>query len=66
METGQLVKVRAYGGHELPRIIIKVEKDVVVVCSPEEYRLAKMQGREPLGVGFHLEDVLPEVEGAQV
>lgn len=60
MKVGQMVKLRAYGGKELVRYIISIDKDIVVVCRPEEYKLAQSEGREPIGVGFHLKDVASE------
>ena len=65
MRVGQMVKLRAYGGKELVRYVISINNDIVVVCSPEEYKLAQSEGREPKGVGFHLNDVISELEVAQ-
>jgi len=58
MKVGQMIKLRAYGGKELVRYIISINKDIVVVCRPEEYKLAQSEKREPIGVGFHLENLL--------
>lgn len=58
MKPGQMVKLRAYGGEEIIRNVIRLEKDIVVVCRPEEYENARSQGREPTGVGFHIKDVI--------
>jgi hypothetical protein len=60
MKEGQLVKLRGYGGEELVRCVVRLEKDVVVVCRPEEYESAQLEGREPLSVGFRVKDVLDE------
>lgn len=65
MKIGQLVKVQAYGGEELIRKVIRFDKDIVVVCRPDEYTTAQLEGREPIGVGFHLKDVVEELEGVQ-
>lgn len=58
MQNGQKVTLRAYGGEELVRRVVRVEKDIVVVCRSEEYEKAKLEGREPLAVGFHIKDVV--------
>lgn len=65
MKVGQMVKLRAYGGKELVRYVIRFDKDIVVVCRPDEYTAAQLEGREPIGVGFHLKDVVSELEGVQ-
>jgi len=58
MKPGQMVKLRAFGGKELVRRVVRLEKDMVVVCSPEEYETARSQGREPTVVGFHITDII--------
>lgn len=58
MEIGQLVKLRAYSNKELLRRVVRLEEDIIIVCSPEEYEAARRQGREPTAVGFHITDVI--------
>ena len=60
LKTGQIIKVRAYGGEELVRTVVKQDQDVVVICRPEEYEMARLEGREPIGVGFHMKDIVSE------
>ncbi|MBI2852335.1 MAG: hypothetical protein HYX84_04450 [Chloroflexi bacterium] len=60
MKVGQTIKLRAYGGEELSRLVVRVDKDVVVVCRLDEYEKAKKEGREPVAVGFRLRDVISE------
>jgi hypothetical protein len=55
---GQLVTVKLYGGKTAPRRLIAIKKNVVVVCSEEEYAAAKTEGREPEGLGFPAGDVI--------
>jgi len=31
--------------------------DIVVICQPEEYETTRLEGRDPVGVGFHISDV---------
>lgn len=60
MKSGQTIRVRGYGGEELVRRVVRLEKNIVVVCRLEEYEAARSEGREPVGVGFHVEDVIGE------
>jgi hypothetical protein len=60
MEIGQLIKLRAYGGEELIRQVVRTAKDVVVVCRPDEYEKANKEKRVPVSVGFHIKDVITE------
>jgi hypothetical protein len=52
MTPGQEVKVRAYGGRVLQRIVIKLLGDTVLICKPEEWEAARREGRAANGVGF--------------
>jgi hypothetical protein len=58
MKKGQTIKLRGYGGEELVRCLVRLDKDTVVVCRPEEYESARLEGREPVTVGFHINDVI--------
>lgn len=60
MRSGQIIKVRAYGNEILVRQVIQVKKDIVVICRPDEYNKSHIEGREPIGVGFQLKDVVEE------
>ncbi|GAI52997.1 unnamed protein product [marine sediment metagenome] len=60
MKSGQMIKVRGYGGKELIRRVVQLKKDIVEICSPEEYEAAHSEGREPVTVGFHITDVIDE------
>jgi len=62
MKEGQMIKLRAYGGKELTRRVVRLEKDMVIVCRQEEYESACSDGREPVTVGFHIRDVVDEVK----
>jgi hypothetical protein len=62
MKPGQIVKLRAYGGEELLRRVIRQDNGLLVVCSPEEYEKAHREKREPVGVGFRTKDVIDEVD----
>jgi hypothetical protein len=58
VSKGQLVTVKLYGGKTATRRIVAVKRDVVVICTEEEYRDAELQGREPSGLGFPYEDII--------
>lgn len=51
MDYGQKVRMRAYGGEELERLVIQEGDDFVVVCREQEFQAAEREGRRPEGVG---------------
>jgi hypothetical protein len=57
-KRGHLVKVRAYGGKEIFRRFVSELNGTILICSDEEYRLARLQKRDPLCVGFPVADVI--------
>jgi hypothetical protein len=64
LQTGDQVTVHAYGGRQPTVTVVEDRGDVVLICRPSEFELAKAQKRPPLSVGFHKEDVIahhPEV-----
>lgn len=58
MSKGQQVIVKLYGGKTATRRVVAVKRDVIVICSEQEYQMAEKEGREPSGLGFPREDVL--------
>lgn len=58
MESGEKVRLRAYGGGEIVRRVVKVEGPTVLVCREEEYTKAEREGREPTAVGFPAQAVI--------
>lgn len=58
MHKGQSVTVKLYGGKTAMRRVVSVKRDVVVICSDEEYKLAESEGREPEGLGFPHSDII--------
>ncbi|MBI4301185.1 MAG: hypothetical protein HY664_01080 [Chloroflexi bacterium] len=58
MNPGSLIRLRAYGGEEIVRRIVKINPGVVLVCKEEEYQSAQEEGREPISVGFRFEYIL--------
>ena len=61
MEAGQMVKLRVYGEKEVILKVLRQKKDTLVVCKPEEYDPAHLQGREPKCVGFHIKYLLEQL-----
>ena len=60
MKPGSLVRLRAYGG-EIVRRVVTVEERGVIICLDEEWQAAKREGRDPVAVRFKLADVLGEL-----
>lgn len=58
MAKGQLVTVRLYGGQTAIRRVVAVKRDVIVICTEEEYQEAQRDRREPSGLGFPRQDVM--------
>ena len=62
MKAGQMIRLRAYGGQELVRRIVQVNRTHVAVCTESEFVSAQRERREPLTVGFPVTDVLEVVK----
>ena len=61
MNTGDLVAVRVYGGEIVHgRVVVEVHARGVLVCRAAEWEASKRERREPVVVGFPVEDVLPD------
>ena len=58
MREGDLVRVRAYGGEQVMRRLVAVRGDILLICRDEEYEAAQREGRQPLCIGFHKEDII--------
>jgi hypothetical protein len=57
LQPGQQVTVNAFGGKKLSRVVVEDRGNVVLICKPEEFELARIQGRSAVSVGFHPADV---------
>jgi len=64
MKPGQMIRLRAYGGQIIERRLVRLDKNTLVVCRPEEYDAAQSERREPIVVGFHIEDAVGTSEEA--
>ena len=58
MSEGELVTVRLYGGGTAVRRVLSIWKDVVVICSEDEFAAAQEEGREPMSLAFPKADVV--------
>jgi hypothetical protein len=58
LERGQPVKVRAYGGEILERVVVKDLGRTVIIADAQEFHRAISDNREPDGVGFPRKDVI--------
>jgi hypothetical protein len=58
LRRGQSVKVRAYGGEILERIVVTDLGRTVIVSNEQDSHGAARENREPDGIGFPRKDVL--------
>ena len=58
MKRGALIRVRAFGGKQIVRRFLAKRNGTVLICSDEEYQLARLERRKPTCVGFPLSDVI--------
>jgi hypothetical protein len=58
LESGDRVKVTAWGGTVLTRRVVSIRGDTVAVCSEEEYQAAKKENRKASAIGFKIEKVV--------
>ena len=61
LQRGQQVTVNAYRGRRPVVTVVEDRGDVILICKPGEYMTAAAEGRVPIVVGFHREDVLEVV-----
>jgi hypothetical protein len=58
MTVGANVSVEAYGGEILNRVLVAVENSVLYVCKRDEFEAAMRDHRDPVCIGFHVEDLV--------
>lgn len=61
MTIGKEVTLNAYGNRTIKRVLVAVEKGVLYVCKTEEFEAAAREDREPICIGFRLEDLVEAV-----
>ena len=59
MQPGQMIKMKTYDGEAI-LVVVKLDGNHVNVCTSEEFKKAKKERREPIAVGFSIEDVVEE------
>lgn len=57
MKIGNLATVRDWEGKLLERRIIRICGNLAFVCTDQEFRLAREESRDPVVVGWPVEDV---------
>jgi hypothetical protein len=57
IKAGDFVKVRVFGGQEKNRRIVRLNDRKALLTTSEEFEKAVAEGREPISIGFPLEDV---------
>jgi hypothetical protein len=57
LKKGDLIAVEDYEGNILKRRIVRMSERLAFVCTTQEYEEARKERREPLGVGWPVEDV---------
>lgn len=58
---GDLVKIRAFRGQEVTRLVKAVRPGLLLVCREEEYEDARRRNRPPVLAGCKLEHVLGKI-----
>lgn len=61
MHDGNEVTVIDYAGNRLKRILVSLEHNVAFVCKSEEFELARKENREPICMGFMVDDLARDV-----
>jgi hypothetical protein len=57
MRPGEKVEVTVYGGAKVIRTLVQVNDNKAFICKTDEWTKARAENREPICVGFPLEDV---------
>jgi hypothetical protein len=58
VRNGDTVRVRTYGGKIVTRRLVEVRDRVALVTTDEELQRANKEGREPVCIGFPVEDIV--------
>lgn len=59
MHKGEEVTVLLFGGETGVRRVVADKGKVIVICTEEEFQRARQENREPEGLGFPRDSVLP-------
>jgi hypothetical protein len=58
LKRGQEVNLVSYGGNVIRRTVVDCGNGVVFVCKSEEFRCSEDEKREPVCIGFKIEDIV--------
>ena len=59
MKSGEIVKMRIYGGESI-LVVVEATDTHVNVCTRQEFEKAKREKRQPVLVGFPKKDIIEE------
>ena len=62
LEAGEILQVRTFDRGVVERQLVRVSGDIAELTTPEEYQAAVREGREPIRIGFPVQDVTREKE----
>jgi hypothetical protein len=62
MRSGDLIRIRAYGGEIQVRRLVEVKGKTAVITTDAEREAAAKEKREPIRIGVPLADVIEVVE----
>jgi hypothetical protein len=62
IQSGDLVRVRAYGGEVQVRRLVEVQGKTAIITTDEEREAAARENREPIRIGLPLSDVIEVVK----
>ncbi len=58
LQKGDKVKVRALGKQVLARRFVEIRGRTALICSDEEYQKALKDRRQPICIGFPIEEII--------
>ncbi len=64
MNKGDLVEVKTFADGVVQRRVVEIVRNTVYICTENEWRKAKAEGRQPECAGFKKEYVLGKASGA--
>lgn len=62
IQKGAIVKVRAFGGRVLMRRFAGSRGEIALICNDEEYQASIKENREPICIGFRVEDIVDTIK----
>ena len=62
IQSGDLVRIRAYGGEIQVRRLVEVKGKMAIITTDAERDIAAREKRDPIRIGIPLADVIEAVE----